>query len=352
MVAKGVFTGTKHVKTTSVAFGDFPATPVGLPTQRFSLSGGGNEEPTTPLSKAAEQKSSELSGGNGVSQAPFPSFYIKNEHGRSSFQSRRPEAGMSPVQLLELRATELAIKRVDLAIQEQRNVGFRLEAERERDRRLAASAQHEQQQPAWDAAFGRQKLRVDEQRMRLDEQHVRLQLAELQKEPASAPPVSCGDAPAPEVPPSDGQYRAMAAALQLKCAQMRAGIERDELADSALIRLGAADPQAGIAAELRRQAELRAELEKAMAFNVDIQAERVHSAIGKMGQVGPENVYRGPIAKGLENAFKMGRAVGTAGGMHYGYAYSEVTRHGPTDQNPPSGQWGDFGWPVQGRFWA
>ena len=114
----------------------------------------------------------------------------------------------------------------------------------------------------------------------------------------------------------------------------------------------AAEPQAGIAAELPRQAELRAELEKAVAFNVDIQAERVHSAIGKMGQVGPENVYRGPIAKGLENAFKMGRAVGTAGGMHYGYAYSEVTRHGPTDQNPPSGQWGDFGWPVQGRFWA
>ena len=71
--------------------------------------------------------------------------------------------------------------------------------------------------------------------MRIDEQRAQLELAQLQREPVSPPPSSCGAAASATGPTGDGQYRAMAAALQLKNTQMRAGIERDELADSALI---------------------------------------------------------------------------------------------------------------------
>ena len=155
-------------------------------------------------------------------------------------------------------------------------------------------------------------------------------------------------------PHSDGQYRAMAAALQLKCAQMRAGIERDELADSALIWLGAADPQAGIAAELRRQAELRVELEKALAFNAHSQAERVHSTTRSTfgSTFGSRVDMTEIIAKSLDDAFVRGCTVGAEGIHHHGEAYPEVTVNGSTDQNPPSEQWGVYGWPVPGRFWT
>ena len=164
MVAKGVFTGTKRVKTPSVAFGDFPATPVVLPTKKLSLSGDGNEEQEAPRVKATKDKDSRLSGGNGADSDPIPSFYVRNQHARSSVQARRPEAGMTPAQLLELKAMELAIRRVELAVQEQRNVGIRLEIEREKDRRRAAEhEQQKQQNPEfWDAAHERQLLRVEE----------------------------------------------------------------------------------------------------------------------------------------------------------------------------------------------
>ena len=84
-------------------------------------------------------------------------LYTQNAHMRASFQSRRPEVGMSPAQLLELRSTELAIKRVDLAIQEQRGANLRLEMERERELRRAREREQEQQQDPkfWDAALER-----------------------------------------------------------------------------------------------------------------------------------------------------------------------------------------------------
>ena len=65
MVAKEVLNAKRPVP---IAFGDFPAIPVGIPTQKLSLSlgGAGNHlnEPTKDA-RNAEQSNSDLSGGNG-----------------------------------------------------------------------------------------------------------------------------------------------------------------------------------------------------------------------------------------------------------------------------------------------
>ena len=169
---------------------------------------------------------------------------------------------MSPAQLLELRATELAIRGVDLAIQEQRGANLRLEIERERDiRRAQEHEQKQQQQPNFrDAAIERQKLRIEEAQLRISEQHARLQLAQLQREPAFIPPstgdeaaVSAASTPAPE------QFRAISAALQLKQTQVRIGKD-DPLVNSALVELGAVNRAVAIAEEKRKQADIEAQL--------------------------------------------------------------------------------------------
>ena len=273
MVAKGVFEGG------SVAFGDFPPSPVGLPTQKLSLSPPPKRQravfstpPSTPPSKEADVH---FSGGSDAQQgAAFHPFYTQNASARRSVQSRRPEAAMSPAQLLELRATELAIRRVDLAIQEQRGANLRLEIERERDiRRAQEHEQKQQQQPDFrDAAIERQKLRIEEAQLRISEQHARLQLAQLQREPAFIPPstsdevaVSAASTPAPE------QFRAISAALQLKQAQVFIGKD-NPLVNSALVELGAVNRAVAIAEEKRKQADIEAQL--AHAKEIMEQAQR------------------------------------------------------------------------------
>ena len=215
---------------------------------------------------------------------------------------------------------ELSIRRVELAIQEQRSVGVRLDIDRENDRRRAAEQQQqEQQEPAWDAALERQKLRIDEAKSHIEEQKLRLQIAQLQREPASSPLA----ASAPQVPAGDGQYRAMAAALSLKNAQVRAGITRDALADAALVQVGAVDYDTAIKDELRRQAGLQKELAKAKTFDVRARAE---DATHKIQSGFSLNAV---IRKALEDAIDAGHAAAS---------HPEVTvRSAPTtDQNPPS----------------
>jgi hypothetical protein len=346
MVAKGN-SSAKRQNSPSIAFGDFEPVPVVLPTKKFiSVKGGAQKHRKTPseVNKENEQKSSELSGGNGVSQAPLPSFYTKNAHARASYQSRRPEACMSPVQLLELRATELAIKRVDLAIQEQRATVVRLEHEREKDRRLAVEhEQQQQQQPSWNADLERQKLRVEEARMRIDEQRARLELAQLQREP-NPPPPSVGGGAASTGPVSDGQYRAISAALQLKNAQVRIG-KNDPFVDSALCRLGAVDPEVAVALELKRQAELRAELEAVesqrrweMVKTMGLRPADIVQQIRQRSEVGTESACDRRRDMYTEQALKEAFTAGCQ--------FSEAAADSQTDQNPPSEQWGGYGYPV------
>ena len=54
-------------------------------------------------------------GAQMPSKTPYftRSIYTQNASARRSVQSRRPEAAMSSAQLLELRTTELVIRRVD-----------------------------------------------------------------------------------------------------------------------------------------------------------------------------------------------------------------------------------------------
>ena len=159
---------------------------------------------------------------------------------------------------MELKAAELAIRRVELAAQEQRNVGLRLELERDRDRRRAREQEHEQQPPVWDAALERQKLRIEEATLRIDEQHARLELARLQRQPSPAPPSSVASAAA-DATPTPEQFRAISAALQVKHAQVRIG-KADPLIDSVLFELGAVNREVAIAEETRKQETLKADL--------------------------------------------------------------------------------------------
>ena len=85
MVAKGN-SSAKRQNSPSIAFGDFEPVPVVLPTKKFiSVKGGAQKHRKTP-SEVNKENDSEVSGGNGAHQPSFPSFYVRNEHARSSFQ--------------------------------------------------------------------------------------------------------------------------------------------------------------------------------------------------------------------------------------------------------------------------
>ena len=193
--------------------------------------------------------------------------------------------------------------------------------------------------------------------MRIDEQKARIELAQLQRGPAPPPPPP--SAASATASPGDRQCRAMAAALNLKSAQVRVGRD-DPVVDSALVQLGAVNREVAIAEETRKQEALQADLRaveerrklapsKVIPFDpaAVVRKIRERAELGVRASKGDKDynyLLDGFTLSALKETYE-------AGYLALYYGQSEAA-YGRTDQNPPSVQWGDFGWPVQGRFWA